>query len=103
MSLTDVLAIIAGAFGVGMGAAPLLQAVRAHRRRSADDVSLSFLAVLWLGGAAWLAYGLALTNAALIVGNTVGVCSSTAALAVAWRWRSGTTHEPVRDHPETAC
>lgn len=87
MSITDVLAIIAGAFGVGMGASPLLQALRAHRRRSSADISLPFLAVLLAGGSAWLAYGIALGNIALIVGNTVGVVSSSAAVAVTIRWR----------------
>ena len=87
MSITDVLAVIAGAFGVGMGASPLLQAVRAHRRRSSADVSLPFLGVLLAGGSAWLAYGVALGNVALMIGNTVGVLSSSAAIAVTWRWR----------------
>lgn len=87
MSITDVLAVVAGAFGVGMGASPLLQALRAHRRRSSADVSLPFLAVLLAGGSAWLAYGIALGNIALMVGNTVGVLSSGAAVAVTLRWR----------------
>ena len=87
MSITNILAVIAGCFGVGMGASPLLQAVRAHRRRSSADVSLPFLTVLLAGGAAWLAYGIALGNAALMAGNTVGVLSSSAAIAVTWRWR----------------
>lgn len=69
-----------------MGASPLLQAMRAHRRRSAQDVSLPFLAILWCGGMAWLAYGVALGNAALIVANTVGVLCSGTALAVSVRW-----------------
>lgn len=90
MTLANVLAFVAGAFGVGMGASPLLQALRAHRRRSADDVSLGFLgflAILVAGGAAWLAYGLAIGNAALIVGNAVGVVASSSAVAVALYWR----------------
>lgn len=88
MSITNILAVIAGCFGVGMGASPLLQAVRAHRRRSSADVSLPFLGVLLAGGSAWLAYGIALGNAALMVGNTVGVISSGAAIVVTWRWRA---------------
>lgn len=88
MSVTDVLAVLAGSFGVAMGASPLLQAARAHRRRSSADVSLPFLAVLLVGGSIWLAYGIALGNVALIVGNTVGVTGSCAALLVALRWRA---------------
>ena len=87
MSISEVLAVLAGAFGVGMGASPLLQAVRAHRRRSSADVSLPFLAVLLAGGSAWLSYGIALGNLPLIVGNSVGVASSLTAIAVTLRWR----------------
>lgn len=87
MSLSDFLAVLAGGFGVGMGASPLLQAVRSHRRRSSGDVSFSFLVVLFCGGSAWLAYGIALGNVALIVGNTVGVTSSAAAMLVTLKWR----------------
>jgi uncharacterized protein with PQ loop repeat len=89
MTLTDLLGLTAGAFGVGMGASPLLQAARAHRRRSATDVSVAFLLVLLAGGAAWLAYGVALGNAPLIVGNGVGVMCSSAALATTLRYRVG--------------
>ena len=71
-----------------MGASPLLQAVRAHRRQSSADVSVPFLTVLLAGGSAWLAYGIALGNVALMVGNSVGVISSSAAIAVTMRWRA---------------
>lgn len=86
--MTELLGVVAGAFGVGMGASPLLQALRAHRRQSSADVSLPFLFVLLAGGVAWLSYGLALGNLPLIVGNTVGVASSTTAILITWRWRS---------------
>lgn len=87
MTGTELLGVVAGAFGVGMGASPLFQAVKAHRRRSSADVSVSFLFVLLLGGLAWLAYGVALGNTPLIVGNTVGVLASSTAIVVAVRWR----------------
>jgi uncharacterized protein with PQ loop repeat len=85
--MTDVLSIVAGSFGVVMGASPLLQAFRSHRLQSASDVSLAFLAVLILGGSAWLAYGIALSNIAMIIANGVGVASSGTALAVTTWWR----------------
>lgn len=87
MTITDLLGAIAGTFGVAMGASPLLQASRAHRRRSAADVSLGFLLVLLAGGVAWLSYGIALGNLPLIAGNSVGVLASSTAIAVALRWR----------------
>jgi MtN3 and saliva related transmembrane protein len=85
--VTDVLGVLAGGFGVVMGASPLLQALRTHRRRSGSDVSLTFLIVLCFGGALWLAYGVALGNAALIVANLVGVIASGSTIAVTLRWR----------------
>lgn len=73
-----------------MGASPLLQAVRAHRRRSAEDISLPFLGILVSGGLLWLLYGIALGNVALIVANAVGVVASTTALVVTVRWQAST-------------
>ena len=87
MTVTSALGVLAGSFGVVMGASPLLQAIRAHRRRSSADVSLTFLLILALGGTAWLAYGVALGNAALIVANLVGVSASATAVAVTIYWR----------------
>ncbi len=86
-SLTEVLAVLAGGFGVVMGASPLLQALHSHRRESSSDVSLAFLVVLICGATLWLLYGLALGNVAIIVANIVGVSSSSATLAVMLRWR----------------
>jgi MtN3 and saliva related transmembrane protein len=91
MDSTTILAFLAGSFGVAMGASPLLQALRASKRRSSEDISLGFLLVLLAGGSAWLAYGLAIGNPALIIGNSIGVLSSATALLVAWHWR----REPI--------
>lgn len=90
VTVTGLLAILAGGFGVGMGASPLLQALRVRRRRSSADVSVSFLFVLFAGGLAWLSYGIALPNAALIVGNSVGVMCSTTAILLTLRFRKTT-------------
>jgi uncharacterized protein with PQ loop repeat len=79
--------VLAGGFGVVMGAGPLLQALHSHRRESASDVSVAFLVVLLCGGTLWLLYGLALGNAAIIVANAVGVSSSAITIGVTVRWR----------------
>jgi uncharacterized protein with PQ loop repeat len=91
VSIQDVLAIVATTLGVGMGASPLLQASRVQRRRRSDDVSLPFLLVLWIGGLAWLAYGVAIGNLALVIANAVGVSASstTIAIVVVWRRQAG--------------
>ena len=89
MDITASLSVVAGTFGVVMGASPLLQALRAHKRRSSADISMPFLALLWIGGAAWLAYGIALGNIAMMVANTVGVIACSTAIAVSHHWRHG--------------
>jgi len=89
MDTTQSLSVLAGSLGILMGASPLLQAYRAHQRRSSSDVSMPFLALLWVGGAAWLAYGIALGNIAMMVANSVGVVACTTAIAVSHHWREG--------------
>lgn len=85
--MTEILAVIAATCGIAVGLSPMLQALRIVRRRSADDVSLPFLLILLAGSLAWLAYGIALRNAALIVPNSVGLLGTLAACTVARRWR----------------
>ncbi len=59
-----------------------MQRVRAHRRRISANVSRDFLLVVLAGGPAWLAYGIASGNPALMIGNSVGVLSSLTTIAV---------------------
>jgi uncharacterized protein with PQ loop repeat len=70
-----------------MGLAPLLQAARAVRRRRADDVSAAWLAVIVGGALAWLAYGLSLSNWAIIVPNAAGSLASALTLVVVMAMR----------------
>ena len=89
MDITASLSVIAGTFGVLMGASPLLQALRAHQRRSSADISMPFLALLWNGAAAWLAYGIALSNTAMMIANTVSLIACSTAIAISHHWRHG--------------
>ena len=93
MDITASLSVLAGTLGVFMGASPLLQALRAHQRRSSADISMPFLALLWIGGAACLAYGIALANPAMMIANSVGVIACSTAIAVSFRWRHGEAPE----------
>ena len=65
--MTDLLGVIAASYGVLMAISPALQIRRMLQRRSSADVSLSYLLVLEVGFALWIAYGVALPNLALIV------------------------------------
>ncbi len=87
MSVTTTLGLAAAAFGVAMGLSPLLQVRHMVSRGSSADVSLPFLLVLLVGFVLWLAYGVALRNAALIVSNAVAITSYAITTAAVLRLR----------------
>jgi uncharacterized protein with PQ loop repeat len=86
--MTDALGAVAASWGVLMAIAPTLQVRRMLQRRSSADVSISYLAVLQIGFTLWIAYGISLGNAALIVPNSVAFLIGIATLAVALRYRN---------------
>jgi len=83
-----VLAVAAATWGIAMAIAPLLQirAIRAHG--SSAGVSIGYQQVLLVGFLLWLAYGIALGNAALIVPNTVAAVVSVLTIVTVLRFRS---------------
>jgi MtN3 and saliva related transmembrane protein len=87
MSTTAVLGIAATLVGVAMGLSPLLQVRTILERRSSDDVSVPFFAVLIVGLALWLSYGIALGNPALIISNAVGLTSYIFAILAVIRFK----------------
>jgi uncharacterized protein with PQ loop repeat len=76
----------ASSFGVAMASAPLLQARTIWRRRSADDVSQAFLAIIAFGAFLWAVYGLADRNWFIVVPNVVGVATNLLTLRLARRF-----------------
>jgi MtN3 and saliva related transmembrane protein len=86
MSAT-VLGVIAGTWAVVMALSPLLQILRMARRRSSDDVSISYLIVITIGFSLWVAYGLSIENAVLVIPNSVALVISIATIAVASSYR----------------
>lgn len=87
MTVTTTLGLAAAVFGVAMGLSPLLQVRHMVTRGSSADVSLPFLLVLLAGFMLWLAYGVALGNAALIVSNAVAITSYAVTTAAVLRLR----------------
>jgi uncharacterized protein with PQ loop repeat len=81
------LAVTAASWGVVMALAPVLQIRRMLMRRSSDDVSVGYLAVLVPGFVVWLAYGVVASTPALVVPNTVAVLVATTTIVVALRLR----------------
>jgi uncharacterized protein with PQ loop repeat len=71
-----------------MALSPLLQIRTILAHRSSRSVSLAYQQVLLVGFVLWLAYGIALSNMALIVPNTVAALVSATTIAVTHRFRN---------------
>lgn len=71
--MITLLAGMAAIFGILMGVAPLLQARRILKLKSSHDISIGFFSVVVVGQFTWVAYGIALGNAAVIVSNGCGM------------------------------
>ncbi len=89
--MTDVLGPIAASWGVLMALSPLLQTRRMLARRSSADVSIAYLGVLEIGFALWIAYGVSLGNAAIVVPNSVASVIGLLTIGIAFRYRH---HQP---------
>lgn len=86
--MRDVLPVVAGGWGVVMGLAPLLQIRTILKRRSSADVSVASMAVLLVGFALWLAYGLSIGDGALIATNVTAFTVTSTAIAIALGYRN---------------
>lgn len=85
--MADALGPLAAGYGVVMAISPLLQIRRMFDTRSSSDISLAYLAVLQLGFGLWVAYGVSLSNWALIVPNSVAFAVGLATVGVALHLR----------------
>jgi len=85
--VTDALGLLAASWGVLMAISPILQIRRMLDRHSSADLSISFLCVLQIGFALWVAYGLSLRNAAIFVPNSVAFLVGVATIVIALRYR----------------
>jgi len=95
VSISSALAVAAASWGLLMSVAPALQIRAILRRRSSAGVSVGYLAVLEVGFAWWLAYGLSIGNLALVLTNGVSlvVCGTT--IVVALRHRPSASLAPA--------
>jgi uncharacterized protein with PQ loop repeat len=83
----DIFGPIASFMGVLMSLSPLFQIRRVLERQHSDDVSIAMPAVIAVGAAAWIAYGVAADDIYLIVPNVVGVITNVTSVFVAHRYR----------------
>ena len=85
--MTTALGWTAAAWGIAMAVSPMLQIRRILRLGSSRDVSLAQYGVLIVGFVLWIAYGVALRNAVIIVPNVVAISFAVVAIGVALRYR----------------
>jgi MtN3 and saliva related transmembrane protein len=86
MSATT-LGVIAASWAVLMGLSPLLQIREIRRRRSSAGVSIGYFAVLLVGFALWIAYGVASDDVPLIVPNCVALAVTASTIAIVRAYR----------------
>jgi len=89
--MVTVLGVVAAAWGVIMAVAPALQIRRMLARRSSEDVSLGYFAILLPGFALWIGYGTAGHDWALVVPNTVALTVGIVTIALALSLRRRTS------------
>jgi MtN3 and saliva related transmembrane protein len=89
--LTSALAAVAATWAVLMALGPVLQIRSIVRRRSSQGVSVGYFAILLVGFALWVAYGVASATVALVIPNTVAFVTALATIVVALRYRRGRT------------
>lgn len=85
--MNTVLAAVAASWGVVMALSPVLQIRAMRTHRSSKEVSIGYLAVLFVGFLLWITYGVAIGNAAIVVPNSVAavVCMYTILVARHYR------------------
>ena len=90
-AVIEALGVAAAGWGVLMAISPLLQIRRMIARQSSADISIAYLAVLEFGFLLWVGYGIALSNAVILLPNTVAAIVGAATIIVAWFLRRGPT------------
>lgn len=81
------LGVAAGAWGVAMGLAPVLQIREIRKRGSSLGLSMGYMLVLLLGFVLWVAYGVSGNEWPVIVPNAIALAVMTTTIATALRHR----------------
>jgi MtN3 and saliva related transmembrane protein len=81
--MATALGIAAASWAVLMGLSPILQIREILRRRSSEGVSVGYFAILLVGFALWIAYGVASHDVPLIVPNCVALAVTACTITIA--------------------
>lgn len=85
--MESTLAFTAATWAIAMALGPVLQIRKIVEHKSSHSISVGYFVVLLVGFILWLAYGIAASNIALIVPNTVAAVVIFATIVVAVRYR----------------
>jgi uncharacterized protein with PQ loop repeat len=81
------LALMAASWAIAMALGPVLQIRKIVEHGSSRGISIGYYLVLLVGFVLWVAYGVAASNLALIVPNSVAMIVIVATIIVALRYR----------------
>jgi MtN3 and saliva related transmembrane protein len=87
MGSAQAVAVVTTLWGVAMAVSPVLQIRRIRRERSSRGVSALQIAVLLVGFALWLLYGVVEESVPLVVTNVVALIANAAWLVATVRHR----------------
>jgi MtN3 and saliva related transmembrane protein len=85
--VTTVFGISAASWAMLMAVSPLLQVREIRRRRSSAGISIGYFAVLLVGFALWVAYGLSRHDLPLVLPNSLALLVTAFTIVVALRHR----------------
>ena len=88
------LAVAAATWAIAMAVGPLLQIRKIIQYKSAENISIAYFLVLFVGFMLWLAYGIAASNLALVIPNVVAAVVIVATILVALRYRKAQRDVP---------
>ncbi|MCK6066132.1 MULTISPECIES: SemiSWEET family sugar transporter [Microbacterium] len=94
-----ILGTAASAWGIVMAIAPVLQIIRMLRRRSAEDISLGYFALLVPGFILWVAYGIATADIFLTAPNALATLTALTVIGLTLWMRRAAGNRPENAPP----
>lgn len=85
--MESILALMAASWAIAMALGPVLQIRKIVEHGSSRGISIGYYLVLLVGFILWVAYGVAASNLALIVPNSVAMIVIVATIIVAVHYR----------------
>jgi len=85
--LFEIVSVLATIMGIIMSLSHFSQAYKIYKRKSAKDISLTFITVFTIGAYIWLAYGLLLQEWPVIISFLIACFGTTTVLFLTLRYR----------------